>query len=60
MTKVAEMYLLNSINNGRKQRNAFIPERQEDTNRFEKPIYKVKVNNFTIVNFIKRNKLKQG
>ena len=59
VTKVAEMYLLNVMKEGKRQRDAFISECQEDTKRFEKPIRKVKVNNFTTANFIKRNKSKE-
>ena len=60
VTKVAEKYLLNVMKEGKRQRDAFIPECQEDTNRFEKPIRMVKVNNFTTANFITRNKSKQA
>ena len=60
VTKVAETYLLNVMKEGKRQRDAFISECQEDTKRFEKPICKVKVNNFTAANFIKRNKSKQS
>ena len=60
VTKVAEKYLLNVMKEGKRQRDAFIPECQEDTNRFEKPIRMVKVNNFTTANFITRNKPKQA
>ena len=45
---------------GKRQRDAFVFEFQEDTNRFEKPIRKVQVNNFTRVNFIEGNKSKQA
>ena len=60
MTKVAETYLLNVMKERKRQRDDFISECQDDTNRFEKTIRKVKVNNFTTVNFIKRNKSKQA
>ena len=50
VTKVAETYLPNVMKEGKRQRDAFISECQEDTKRFEKPIRKVKVNNFTTVN----------
>ena len=60
MTKVAETYLLNVMKEGNRHRDAFIFEGQEDTNRFEKLIRKVQVNNFATVIFIKRNKLKQA
>ena len=58
VTKVAETYLLNVMKKGKRQRDAFISECQEDTSRFEKSIRKVQVNNFTTVNFIKRSKSK--
>ena len=45
---------------GKRQRDAFISECQEDTKRSEKPIRKVKVNNLTTVNFLERNKSKQA
>ena len=60
MTKVAETYLPNVMKEGERQRDAFISKCQEDTNRSEKPIRKLKVNNFTTVNFIKRNKSKKA
>ena len=60
VTKVAETYLLNVMKERKRQRDDFISECQDDTNRFEKTIRKVKVNNFTTVNFIKRNKSKQA
>ena len=60
VTKVAETYLLNVMKEGKRQRDAFISECQEDTKRSEKPIRKVKVNNFTTVNFLERNKSKQA
>ena len=60
VTKVAETYLPNVMKEGKRQRHAFISECQEDTKRFEKPIRKVKVNNFTTANFIKSNKSKQA
>ena len=60
VTKVAETYLLNVMKKGKRQRDAFISECQEDTNRFEKPIRKKQVNSFTTVNFIKRNRSKQA
>ena len=60
VTKAAETYLLNVMKEGKRQRDAFVSEFQEDTNRFEKPIRKVQVNNFTRVNFIERNKSKQA
>ena len=60
VTKVAETYLLNVMKEGKRQRDAFISECQEDNNRFEKPIRKVKVKNFAAVNFIKRSKSKQA
>ena len=46
VTKVAETYLLNVMKEGKRQRDTFISECQEDTNRFEKPICKVQVNNY--------------
>ena len=46
VTKVAETYLLNVMKEGKRQKDAFISECQEDTNRFEKPICKVQVNNY--------------
>ena len=55
MTKVAETYLLNIMREWKRQRDAFISKCQED----EKPIRKVQVNNFTTVNFIKKNKSKK-
>ena len=60
MTKAAETYLLNVMKEGKRQRDAFISECQEDTKRSEKPIRKVKVNKFTTVNFLERNKSKQA
>ena len=60
MTKAAETYLLNVMKEGKRQRDAFISECQEDTKRSEKPIRKVKVNNLTTVNFLERNKSKQA
>ena len=60
VTKIAETYLLNVMKEGKRQRDAFISECQEDNNRFEKPIRKVKVKNFAAVNFIKRSKSKQA
>ena len=59
VAKVAEMYLLSVMKEWKRHRDTFISEYQEDTNRFEKTIRKVQVNNFPTVNFIKRNKLKQ-
>ena len=60
MIIIAETYLLDLMKDGTRQRDAFISKCQEDTNRFEKPIRKVQVNNFTTVNFIKRSKSKQA
>ena len=60
VTKIAETYLLNVMKEGKRQRDTFISECQEDNNRFEKPIRKVKVNNFAAVNFIKKSKSKQA
>ena len=60
VTKVAETYLLNVMKERKRQRNDFTSECQDDTNRSEKTIRKVKVNNFTTVNFIKRNESKQA
>ena len=60
VTKVAETYLLHAMKEGKRQRDDFISECQHYTKRFEKPIRKVKVNNFTTANFIKRNKSKQA
>ena len=37
VTKVAETYLLNVMKEGKRQRDAFISEGQEDTKRFENP-----------------------
>ena len=45
---------------GKKQSDAFVSECQQNTNRLEKPIRKVQVNNFTTVNFLKKNKSKQA
>ena len=45
---------------GKRQRDVFVSECQEDTNGFEKPVRKVQVNNFTTVNFLERNKSKQA
>ena len=58
VTKAAETYLLNVMKEGKRQRDAFISQCQEDTDRFEKPIRKVQVNNFITVNFMERNKSK--
>ena len=60
MTKAAETYLLNVMKEGKRQRDVFVSECQEDTNGFEKPVRKVQVNNFTTVNFLERNKSKQA
>ena len=60
VTKVAETYLLNVMKEGKRQRDTFVSEGQEDTKRFETPIHKVKVNNLATANFIKKNKSKQA
>ena len=60
VTKVAERYLLNVMKERKRQRDAFISECHQDTNRFEKQICKVQVCIFITVNFIKRNKSKQA
>ena len=60
VNKAAETYLLNVMKEGKRQKDSFVSECQEDTNRFEKPIRNVQLNNFTRVNFIERNKSKQA
>ena len=48
------------LKEGKRQSDAFVSECQQNTNRLEKPIRKVQVNNFTTVNFLKKNKSKQA
>jgi len=48
---VAETYLHSAIKEGKKHRDVFVAECQEDSKRFERPIRKVQVNNFATVNF---------
>ena len=51
-----ENFLQNVLDDGVNRRDLFIKQCQEDQSRFEKPIIKVKVINFSTENFHKKNK----
>ena len=55
-TVETEKYLLSILNDRKVKRNSFINECAEDETRFSKPIKKIKIVNFAISNFQKKNK----